>query len=50
MEMALLRGMNRFDRLARAGSCTGDVLGADDCEETIEARTQGDLKSEVTAR
>ena len=44
------RGMNRFDRLARAGSCTGDVLGADDCEETIEARTPGDLKSEVTAR
>ncbi len=44
------RGMNRFDRLAQAGSCSGGVLGAADCEETIEARTPGDLKSEVTSR
>ena len=44
------RGMDRFDRLAQAGSCTGGALGAPDCEETIEARTPGDLKSEVTAR
>ena len=44
------RGMDRFDRLAQAGSCSGGALGAADCEETIEARTPGDLKSEVTSR
>ena len=44
------RGMNRFTTLAQAGSCTGGDAASDDCEEVIEARTPGDLKSEVTAR
>ena len=42
------RPMQRFDELARIGSCASP--GDDDCEETIEAATPAELKQQLTSK